>query len=92
MVRASALEAGGHGFDTGEPRHEKMFKKMVPVATLLGAQHYKASTAWLVFSAKKKVINMITSISMIRIQYMYVMVMVGVCGGWGHCSSIIGVW
>ena len=60
---------------------------MVPVATLLGAQHYKASTAWLVFSAKKKrVINMITSISMIRIQYIYVKVMVGVCvgggGGW----------
>ena len=40
--RASALGAGGRGFDSG-PRHTKGVKK-VPVATLLGAQHYKAST------------------------------------------------
>ena len=40
--RASASGAGGRGFDPG-PRHTKGVK-MVPVATLLGAQHYKAST------------------------------------------------
>ena len=37
MVRESASEAGGRGFDP-EP------VQMVPVATLLGAQHYKVST------------------------------------------------
>ena len=41
--RASASGAGGRGFDPG-PRHTKGVKNMVPVATLLGAQHYKAST------------------------------------------------
>ena len=40
--RASASGAEGRGFDPG-PRHTKGVK-MVPVATLLGAQHYKAST------------------------------------------------
>ena len=40
--RASASGAGGHGFDPW-PRIPKALK-MVPVATLLGAQHYKAST------------------------------------------------
>ena len=44
MVRASASEAGGRGFYPG-PGHTKDFK-MVPVATLLGAQHYKASTGF----------------------------------------------
>ena len=40
--RASALGAGSRGFDT-RPRHSKGVK-MVSVATLLGAQHYEAST------------------------------------------------
>ena len=40
MVRASASEAGGRGFDPG-PRQTKDVK-MVPVATLLCAQHYTA--------------------------------------------------
>ena len=40
--RASASGTGGRGFDPG-PRHTKGVK-MVPVATLLCAQHYKAST------------------------------------------------
>ena len=40
--RASASGAGGRGFEP-RPRHTKGVK-MVPVATLLGAQHYKAST------------------------------------------------
>ena len=37
--------------------------KIVPAATLLGAQHYKASTG---FSSPKTIVNMITS--MIGIQ------------------------
>ena len=45
MVRASASEAAGHVFDPG-PGHTKDFKKKVPVATLLGSQHYKASTGF----------------------------------------------
>ena len=45
MVRASASEAGGRGFDPG-PGHTKDLVKMIPVATLLGAQHYKASTGF----------------------------------------------
>ena len=49
MVRASASGAGGRGFDPG-PGHTEDFK-MVPVATLLGAQHFKASTG---FSSKTK--------------------------------------
>ena len=49
MVRASASEAGGRGFDP-EPSHIKDVK-MVPVATLLGAQHYKANTS---FSSPKE--------------------------------------
>ena len=44
MVRASASGAGGRGFDP-EPRHTNDVKK-VPVATLLGVQHYKASTGF----------------------------------------------
>ena len=40
--RASASGAGGRGFES-RPRHTKDVK-MIPVATLLGAQHYKAST------------------------------------------------
>ena len=40
--RASASGAGGRGFES-RPRHTKGVK-MVPVATLLGAQHYKAIT------------------------------------------------
>ena len=56
MVRASALEEGGRGFDPG-PCHT-IDVKMVPVVTLLGAQHYKASTG---FSSPKTVVNMITS-------------------------------
>ena len=44
IVRASASGAGCRGFDPG-PDHTKDFK-MVPVATLLGAQHYKASTGF----------------------------------------------
>ena len=35
---------GGCGFNT-QPRHTKDVK-MVPVATLLGAKHYKASTGF----------------------------------------------
>ena len=50
MVRASASGAGGRGFDPG-PDHTKDFK-MVPVATLLDAQHNKASTGF--SSAKNK--------------------------------------
>ena len=42
--RASASGAGGRRFET-RPRHTKGVK-MVPVATLLGAQHYKASTGF----------------------------------------------
>ena len=42
--RASAPGSGSRGFDT-RPRNTKGVK-MVPVATLLGAQHYKASTGF----------------------------------------------
>ena len=42
--RASASGPGGRGFDTW-PRHTKGIK-MVPVATLLGAQHYKTITGF----------------------------------------------
>ena len=44
MVRTSASGAGGRGFDPG-PGHTKTLK-MVLVAALLGAQHYKASTGF----------------------------------------------
>ena len=37
MVRAFALEAGGAGSNPGRIRSKRL--KMVPVATLLGAQH-----------------------------------------------------
>ena len=43
--RVSASGAGGRGFDPG-PHHTKGVK-VVPVATLLGAQHYKAKKDWL---------------------------------------------
>ena len=42
--RASTSGAGGRGFDT-RPHHNKGVK-MVSVATLLGAQHYKAITGF----------------------------------------------
>ena len=42
--RASASGSGGRGFES-RPRHTKGVK-MVPVATLLGAQHYKTSTGF----------------------------------------------
>ena len=42
MDKASALGVGGCGFDPG-PRKTKDIE-MVPLATLLGAQHFKAST------------------------------------------------
>ena len=42
--RASTSGSGGRGFES-RPRHTKGVK-MVPVATLLGAQHYKASTGF----------------------------------------------
>ena len=60
MVRASASGAGGCGFDPG-PRHTKdrLTLKMVSVATLLGAHHYKASTG---FSSPLKMYS-ITDIS-----------------------------
>ena len=48
--RASASGSGGRGFES-RPRHTKALK-MVPVATLLGAQHYKASTG---FSSPKNI-------------------------------------
>ena len=40
--RASASGARARGFDPGRAIPKAL--KMVPVATLLGAQHYKAST------------------------------------------------
>ena len=46
--RASASGSGGRGFEP-RPRHTKGVK-MVPVATLLGAQHYKASTGSLLLT------------------------------------------
>ena len=42
--RASASGSGGRGFES-RPCHTKGVK-MVPVATFLGAQHYKASTGF----------------------------------------------
>ena len=42
--RASASGSGGRGFES-RPRHTKGVK-MVPVATLLGAQYYQASTGF----------------------------------------------
>ena len=42
--RASASGSGGHGFEP-RPCHTKGVK-MVPVATFVGAQHYKASTGF----------------------------------------------
>ena len=45
MVRASASGAGSRWFDPG-PGHTEDFKNGSPVATLLGAQHYKASTGF----------------------------------------------
>ena len=49
MVRAFASEAGGAGSNPGRVIPKTL--KMVPVATLLGAQIYKASTG---FSSLKK--------------------------------------
>ena len=46
--RGSVVEHPGHGFES-RPRHTKG-DKMVPVATLFGAQYYKASTG---FSSNK---------------------------------------
>ena len=40
-----AVGQDGYRIDTW-PRHTKDVIKMVPVATLLGAQHYKASTGF----------------------------------------------
>ena len=48
MVRAPVSGAGGRGFDPG-PHHTKGVK-MIPLATLLGAQFYKVNTD---FSAPK---------------------------------------
>ena len=42
--RASVLGAGGRGIDGLNTDQSKVLK-MVPVAALLGAQHYKASTS-----------------------------------------------
>ena len=53
MVRASASGAGCRGFDPG-PGHSK---DLVPVATLLGAQHYKASTGFSSPKTKYSIIN-----------------------------------
>ena len=53
MVRAFASEAGGAGSNPGRVIPKTL--KMVPVATLLGAQHYKASTG---FSSLKKITSM----------------------------------
>ena len=45
MVRASASGTGGRGFDPGP--HYTKDAKMVPVATLLGAQHsHMANTSF----------------------------------------------
>ena len=41
MVKASASEAGGRGFEPGP--HHTIHAKMVPVATLRGAQHHKVT-------------------------------------------------
>ena len=52
MVGASTLEAGGRGFDPG-PHHTKDVKNAkIPVATLLGTQHYEpeAIKHWLLYS------------------------------------------
>ena len=44
LLRASSSGAGGRGFDPG-PRHRHTCDVItVPVATVLGAQHYEAST------------------------------------------------
>ena len=43
MVRASTSGAGGRGFDPGPHRTVSKTLKMVPVASLLGTQHYKAN-------------------------------------------------
>ena len=42
MVKTPATEAGDYGFDSG-PCHIKDYK-IIPMDTLLGAQHEKAST------------------------------------------------
>ena len=49
MVRASASEAGGAGSNPGRVIPKTL--KMVPVATLLGAQH-SLGKHWLLFSQK----------------------------------------
>ena len=56
MDRASTAGVGGRGFDPGAgggggERHKV---KIVPVATLLGSQHSKASTG---FSSPKNICN-----------------------------------
>ena len=63
--RASALGSEGRGFES-RPRHTKSIK-MVPVATLLGAQHYKApheyfttNFATLTKKSPKKIISVFT--------------------------------
>ena len=53
MVRAFSSEAGGAGSNPGRVIPKTL--KMVPVATLLGAQHYKASTG---FSSLNKITSM----------------------------------
>ena len=53
MFRAFASEAGGAGSNPGRVIPKTL--RMVPVATLLGAQHYKASTG---FSSLKTITSM----------------------------------
>ena len=53
MVRAFALLAGGRGFDP-RPRHTKDVIKIVPDASLLGAQHIRTCLASLSQTSLKK--------------------------------------